>query len=143
MIPAPLLLAAIGAGVTALMEPFRPTAHGANPWTLDAAVNVLAHAHLFEAARAIVEGTITSGFRSERVNQAVGGSPTSDHLAGRAVDIVSKYPPQEAAGRIFAAVARGELGAVREVLEEPGCVHVGWYPLGTTGAPRLGQWRMT
>ena len=30
---------------------------------------------------------ITSGFRSEDVNRAVGGSPTSNHLTGCAVDI--------------------------------------------------------
>ena len=30
---------------------------------------------------------ITSGFRSEDVNRAVGGSPSSNHLTGCAVDI--------------------------------------------------------
>lgn len=29
---------------------------------------------------------ISSGYRSERLNRAVGGSPTSDHLLGRASD---------------------------------------------------------
>jgi len=139
----PVVVLAVTAGIGALIERFRVTAHGPNPWSVDAVVNVLAHAHLFEAARAIVEGTITSGYRSERINQAVGGSPTSDHLAGRAVDVVTRYSPHEAAAKIYAAAVRGDLGAVREVLEEPGCVHVGWYPLGTTGAPSLGQWRMT
>lgn len=31
---------------------------------------------------------ITSGFRSEKLNKAVGGSPNSDHMAGLALDIV-------------------------------------------------------
>lgn len=31
--------------------------------------------------------TITSGYRSPKVNKAVGGSKTSDHLAGKAADI--------------------------------------------------------
>lgn len=33
--------------------------------------------------------TITSGFRSEKLNKAVRGSKTSQHLKGEAVDIIS------------------------------------------------------
>ncbi len=37
---------------------------------------------------------INSGFRSAKVNKAVGGSPTSNHLAGCAVDIRCVGPEQ-------------------------------------------------
>lgn len=33
---------------------------------------------------------VTSGYRSEKVNKAVGGASTSQHLKGQAVDIVTK-----------------------------------------------------
>lgn len=39
---------------------------------------------------------ITSGYRSQQVNELVGGSKTSQHLSGRAADIhVQDYTPQQ------------------------------------------------
>lgn len=39
---------------------------------------------------------ITSGYRSQRVNELVGGSKTSQHLSGKAADIhVLGYTPQQ------------------------------------------------
>ena len=39
---------------------------------------------------------ITSGYRSRRVNELVGGSKTSQHLSGKAADIhVQEYTPQQ------------------------------------------------
>ena len=39
---------------------------------------------------------ITSGYRSQRVNELVGGSKTSQHLTGRAADIhVQGYTPRQ------------------------------------------------
>lgn len=39
---------------------------------------------------------ITSGYRSQRVNELVGGSKTSQHLSGKAADIhVQGYTPQQ------------------------------------------------
>lgn len=39
---------------------------------------------------------ITSGYRSQRVNELVGGSKTSQHLSGNAADIhVQGYTPQQ------------------------------------------------
>lgn len=39
---------------------------------------------------------ITSGYRSQRVNELVGGSKTSQHLSGKAADIhVQGYAPQQ------------------------------------------------
>ena len=41
----------------------------------------------YETSQSVEPVVITSGFRSEDVNRAVGGSPTSNHLSGCAVDI--------------------------------------------------------
>ena len=41
----------------------------------------------YETSQSVEPVIITSGFRSEDVNRAVGGSPTSNHLTGCAVDI--------------------------------------------------------
>ena len=41
----------------------------------------------YETSKSVEPVVITSGFRSEDVNRAVGGSPTSNHLTGCAVDI--------------------------------------------------------
>lgn len=39
---------------------------------------------------------ITSGYRSQRVNELAGGSKTSQHLSGKAADIhVQEYTPQQ------------------------------------------------
>lgn len=39
---------------------------------------------------------ITSGYRSQRVNELIGGSKTSQHLSGKAADIhVQGYTPQQ------------------------------------------------
>lgn len=45
---------------------------------------------VFEPLRALHGGplTVTSAYRSPEVNAAVGGSPTSDHMTGRALDFV-------------------------------------------------------
>lgn len=48
-------------------------------------------AQVLESVRAVLGGhpvTITSGFRSEALNRAVGGSRTSAHMDGRAADFV-------------------------------------------------------
>ena len=41
----------------------------------------------YETSQSVEPVVITSGFRSEDVNRAVGGSPSSNHLTGCAVDI--------------------------------------------------------
>ena len=41
----------------------------------------------YETSKSVEPVIITSGFRSEDVNRAVGGSPSSNHLSGCAVDI--------------------------------------------------------
>lgn len=39
---------------------------------------------------------ITSGYRSQQVNELVGGSKTSQHLSGKAADIhIQEYTPQQ------------------------------------------------
>lgn len=47
---------------------------------------------------------ITSGFRTEAVNRAIGGSPTSDHRFGRAVDIKTDGHDARALARVILAM---------------------------------------
>lgn len=51
--------------------------------------------HILEPIRVDVGKpiTVSSGFRSPRLNKAVGGAPTSQHLNGQAADIVSFAVP--------------------------------------------------
>lgn len=64
---------------------------------------------------------ISSGFRSDAVNRAVGGSSTSRHLTGEAADLkVSGLSPEAVAATILA------LGLpVDQVIDEGGWTHVG------------------
>lgn len=47
---------------------------------------------------------VTSGYRCKALNEAVGGSPTSDHLQGRAADIVGTPATCEENRRLLALV---------------------------------------
>ncbi len=58
-----------------------------------AVANIYKCAELMERIRALLGGRaifVSSGFRSLEVNQAAGGSVTSDHLRGEAVDFVCR-----------------------------------------------------
>lgn len=64
---------------------------------------------------------ITSGFRNPKVNKLVGGSPTSDHMDGRAADIKSvKHTPRELANLIIGAGIKFE----QLILEFERWVHI-------------------
>lgn len=62
-----------------------------NTPTPEAAQHLLRTAEMLERIRATlgVPVTVTSGYRSRAVNQAVDGAPTSDHQRGMAADIVA------------------------------------------------------
>lgn len=47
---------------------------------------------------------VTSGYRSEELNQVVGGSPTSDHRLGRAADIVGTPATKEENEKLFGLI---------------------------------------
>lgn len=47
---------------------------------------------------------VTSGYRSEELNHAVGGSPTSDHRNGCAADIVGTPATKEENEKLFGLV---------------------------------------
>ena len=54
--------------------------------------------NVLDPLRATIDRSIiiTSGYRSQRVNELVGGSKTSQHLLGKAADIhVKGYTPQQ------------------------------------------------
>lgn len=47
---------------------------------------------------------VTSGYRSEELNKAVGGSPTSDHMKGLAADIVGTPATREENERLYGLI---------------------------------------
>lgn len=53
-----------------------------------------------------IDFTVSSGFRNEEENKAVGGSPTSSHLKGLAVDI-SCHESIQRMKIVFGALASG------------------------------------
>lgn len=75
-----------------------------------------------EEVRAVLGGhpiTVTSGYRSEALNRAVGGVPDSAHLSGRAVDFVC---PAVGSPLVICARLRGVpgLGFDQLIHEKPG-----------------------
>lgn len=136
------LAGALGALFVSL-ERYRKTSHGQNPWTVDGLMNVVRLQGHFERAAELIDGAITSVFRSEGVNKAAGGVPTSRHLRGLAVDIKPRMlTPREALTKLLAAAERGELGPVRTILEEPTVVHIEYLAADETAAPiKTGYWQ--
>lgn len=128
------LIAILGTGLAALslhVEKYRLTNHGDNPWSVEGFANVMRLAHHMERARKMVDGQINSVFRSEQVNQKVGGVKASRHLRGLAADIKPNNVDVEEAVRIlFEASVRGDLGPVRKVVREPKIVHLSWFAQG-------------
>lgn len=59
---------------------------------------------------------ITSGYRCEKLNKAVGGSKTSQHLKGQAADIISKNN-KELFIMIMQMIADGEI-TVGQLIDE-------------------------
>lgn len=72
---------------------------------------------------------ITSGFRSDAVNAAVGGEPKSQHRLGRAADVVPMGMPAEAAmRRIHDAVKTQALTVDQAIIYPSGFIHLSWSP---------------
>lgn len=75
---------------------------------------------------------ISSAFRSPTVNNAVGGSATSAHLRGEAVDFTcASLTPLQVCVRLVKLGAVSEL-EIDQLIYEGSWVHVGW----KTGKPR-------
>jgi hypothetical protein len=66
--------------------------------------------------------TVTSWYRSKAVNEAVGGSPTSAHISGRAVDFrIDGFTAMEVATRIAASPIWFD-----QLILYSNRVHLGW-----------------
>lgn len=72
------------------LEELTKTRHGKNEPTPEHIENLklLAIKVLQPLRNAVGQVVVSSGYRSERVNKIVGGSSTSQHLKGEAVDII-------------------------------------------------------
>jgi hypothetical protein len=70
---------------------------------------------------------ITSGYRSPAVNKAIGGSPTSDHVKGLAVDFVcAKQDPIDICKQILAAQPVVKFDQLIAEYHGARWVHIGW-----------------
>lgn len=147
-------LAAVGLGgaaAAAVLARFAITSHGSNPWTMQGALNMLRIRAHIDAAVRLVDGRLSSAYRSPRVNKIVGGADNSRHMMGLAADIVPSGNLEAAHNLMWQAAKRGELGPVRKVLIEPGWIHIDWRKVGesvpmqklvlTSTTPKL-AWRV-
>ena len=72
--------------------------------------------------------TVSSGFRSPAVNQAVGGVPTSEHCDGRAADIIC--PAYGNPYQVATAIANAGVEFNQLMIEYGRWVHISVPPLG-------------
>lgn len=82
-----------------------------------ALANLQRTAHMLEGIRAHLGGKpiiVTSGYRGRKVNEAVGGATSSDHLAGQAADIQvpSFGKPYDVAKALAAELDRLGIGQI-------------------------------
>lgn len=118
-----------GISVTdAVLKRFSITSHGSNIYTPEAVRNVLCLAETFEVAMALIDGVLSSAYRSKVVNAAVGGVYNSKHLEGLALDIKSRTKSNRESFGLLAAKAKSrELGCVRKIIQEPTWIHIDWH----------------
>lgn len=92
--------------------------------------NLTATAQQMELVRALLGKPIriNSGFRSAAVNKAVGGSPTSAHALGWAVDFVC--PAFGNTRAICAAIKASSIQFDQLILEKPDSPSGGWVHIG-------------
>jgi zinc D-Ala-D-Ala carboxypeptidase len=126
---------AVTAATTTALAAYTITNHGKNPLTPDAAKNLFYCKAWIDKVVTSLGGTLTSAYRSPRVNALVGGSPTSDHMKGLAADVKPGrlFTVESATEHVRMLARLGQIGPVRQVIWEPTWVHVGWYEPGRTG----------
>ena len=128
------IMANVLGGLMPILDAYRKTTHGENPWTWGALLNVIRLRRHIDRARAVVGGKVNSVYRSPQINALVNGHPESFHLAGAAADISygAGWTLDTAAEALNLAALRGELGPVHKVVKEPATniVHVQWFKSG-------------
>lgn len=89
--------------------------------------NLTDSAHRMEAVRALLNAPIhvNSGFRSQAVNKAVGGVPTSAHTTGHAVDFIS--PSFGSPLTVCKAIAASDI-TFDQLIAEGTWVHISFDP---------------
>lgn len=91
--------------------------------------NILQSAKQLEKVRALFGNhpvKITSGFRSEMVNKAVGGSRTSAHMSGHAFDIKILNGKSQVENAIY---LKKKLKTFDQIISYKTFIHLGFGPL--------------
>ncbi len=161
---------AVGAGLAtlyALLEHFRRTSHGANPWTVEGFVGAAFIHSYVKTAAAATSSHWNSVFRSPAIQRALYEAKRKDpaqwavvqagakargvsteqyvemlstgsrHTRGLAADFSGK-PITELSRSIFELAKLGRIGPVKKVLDERDHAHVEWWaPWETAKAPVL------
>jgi hypothetical protein len=68
--------------------------------------------------------TLTSGYRNEMLNKAVGGVPNEDHSLGLAVDFVTGSDPTDFVKKFAPVIRQGTLDNVFQIIAEHAHAHV-------------------
>jgi uncharacterized protein YcbK (DUF882 family) len=101
--------------------------HPNQPGTTELAALTQLCTELLEPLRVLWCGPIkiNSGFRSQAVNQAIGGAKGSQHLKGEAADVVPPIPAEEAMKRLNSAVQAGQFpGLGQAIVYRSGFLHI-------------------
>ncbi|MNG43640.1 Peptidase M15 [compost metagenome] len=102
-----------------------------NQPSLDHQANIITACHqLFQPVRNLLNQSvlISSGYRSDAVNHAVGGSKTSAHSVGYAIDFISPNfgSPREIATFLAKELPKHEIKFDQIILEFDSWVHIGF-----------------
>lgn len=115
--------------VSKTLDKYRVTTKsGGNPWTGEALGNVLRYRVFVDRAVALVNGRLTSMYRSPQINaQVKGADPNSNHIWGKATDLVPRRGFSLATARDkIKSVAEAENWPIKSVEIHRNHIHIEW-----------------
>lgn len=99
-----------------------------HPYSINIELAIINTASRLDVVRALLGSPvlISSGYRSPELNKAIGGSPTSNHLTGEAVDFTCPLygTPQD----VFKRIRESSVQFDQLILEFGRWVHIGFGP---------------